>query len=299
MTLDAVSTTHLLLSQIRTDGGTQPRATLDFAAVDDYMDAMEAGVKFPPVTVFYDGSDYWLADGFHRCKAASQAGLEETACDIHQGTQQDAQWYSFAANKANGLRRTNEDKQRAVKAALRHPGGAGKSDREIAKHVGVAPITVGEWRKKLQPDPAIRSVQSSRTGSDGRTINTANIGRKSAIEIAAKAVEVSVSDIRRAAQVKEADPAVFEQMERAEISLEAAHRKVSAAIPATSVTETGHRAKDFTAALTQLIGDYERTHRPVKTIYIIHAIAGMRVKVIYGAAANSPRSQLKALEAAQ
>src|ERR1017187_9996790 len=33
--------------------------------------------------------------------------------------------------------------QRAVKAALAHPGGAGKSDRERAKHVGVAPITVG------------------------------------------------------------------------------------------------------------------------------------------------------------
>src|ERR1035441_9441845 len=141
--------TMLAISSIRTDGGTQPRAALDFAAVDDYMDAMQAGVTFPPVTVFYDGTDYWLADGFHRRQAAFGAGLEEIGCDIHQGTQQDAQWYSFSANKSNGLRRTNEDKQRAVKAALGHPGGAGKSDSAIAKHVGVDVKTVGSWRDRL------------------------------------------------------------------------------------------------------------------------------------------------------
>jgi len=36
---------------------------------------------------------------------------------VIRGTQQDAQWFSFAANQTNGLRRSNEDKQRAVKAA--------------------------------------------------------------------------------------------------------------------------------------------------------------------------------------
>src|ERR1019366_5561222 len=100
------------------------------------------------------------ADGFHRCKAASQAGLEEIGCDIHQGTQQDAQWYSFSANKTNGLRRTNEDKQRAVKAALAHPGGAGKSDSAIARHVGVSAPTVAAWREKVHP--TIKILESTR-----------------------------------------------------------------------------------------------------------------------------------------
>lgn len=167
----------LPISSIRTDGGTQPRAAIDFDAVDDYSDAMAAGVQFPPLDVFYDGSDYWLADGFHRLKASVQEALSEVAVVIHQGTQQDAQWFSFAANKTNGLRRTNEDKQRAVKAALVHPGGTGKSDQQIAKWVGVAVSTVGDWRKKL--NPTIGNLQSpKRSGSDGRTINTANIGRR-------------------------------------------------------------------------------------------------------------------------
>jgi hypothetical protein len=32
------------------------------------------GRNSPPVVVFYDGTSYWLADGFHRVKAAEQAG---------------------------------------------------------------------------------------------------------------------------------------------------------------------------------------------------------------------------------
>jgi len=44
-----------------------------------------------------------------------------------------AQWLSFSANKDNGLRRTNEEKQEAVKHALLHPLGEKKSDRDIAK----------------------------------------------------------------------------------------------------------------------------------------------------------------------
>ena len=105
--------TVLKIDAIRTDGGTQPRALIDFDAVSDYMDAMTDGVKFPPVVVFYDGTEYWLADGFHRVKAAHGADFNEIACVVHQGTREDAQWYSFSANKANGLRRTNEDIRRA------------------------------------------------------------------------------------------------------------------------------------------------------------------------------------------
>ena len=169
--------TLIPIAKIRTDGGTQPRAAIDFEAVDDYTDAMLAGTKFPPVIVFYDGSDYWLADGFHRRNAAFSAELKEIECDVRQGTREDAQWFSFSANKANGLRRTNEDKQRAVKAALLHPKCKGLSDHAIAKHVGVTHPTVISWRAKLESTGKIFQ-SDKRTGRDGRTINTANIGRK-------------------------------------------------------------------------------------------------------------------------
>ena len=162
------------ISSIRIDGGTQPRATIDVAAVADYMNAMADGASFPPVVVFYDGTSYWLADGFHRIRAAEQAGSDEIACEVYQGTQQDAQWYSFGANKTNGLRRTNQDKQRAVKSALQHPSGAQLSNCQIAAHVGVDEATVRNGRKKFTSE---FPKSTKRKGRDGRTINVANIGK--------------------------------------------------------------------------------------------------------------------------
>jgi hypothetical protein len=41
-----------------------PREKLDQATVDEYAEAMEHKAQFPPVTVFYDGIDYWCVDGF-------------------------------------------------------------------------------------------------------------------------------------------------------------------------------------------------------------------------------------------
>lgn len=168
------------IDDLQLDGGTQPRAVLDFEAVYDYADAMSAGAKFPAVTVFYDGQRYWLADGFHRVRAARAAGLETIECDVRPGTLEDAQWFSFSANKANGLRRSNDDKQRAIKAALAHPRGAGLSDSEIARHCGVTQPTVAAWREKLGLSSKILKIQRRTVTRKGKTFeqNTANIGRR-------------------------------------------------------------------------------------------------------------------------
>ena len=56
----------LNLDAIRLDGETQARVALDSTQVAEYAEAMRDGDKFPPIVVFHDGSDYWLADGFHR-----------------------------------------------------------------------------------------------------------------------------------------------------------------------------------------------------------------------------------------
>jgi hypothetical protein len=167
---------RLPISSIRLDGGTQPRAAIHAQTVSDYMKDMASGAEFPPVDVFYDGSNYWLADGFHRIMAAEKSGRDEIACQVHQGTQQDAQWYSFGANKGNGLRRTNQDKQRAVKAALQHPGGADLSDGQIASHVGVSDQMVRNYRRRMEATPKVLK-SAKRKGRDGRTINVAKIGR--------------------------------------------------------------------------------------------------------------------------
>lgn len=138
----------LPLKKIRLDGGTQTRARIHDDIIEEYAQDMKAGTAFPPLIVFHDGTDYWLGDGFHRWGAAASLNLDSIECEIRQGTLADAQWFSFSANRANGMRRTNDDKVRAVKASLRHCKGQ-RSDREIARHVGVSHEMVCQRRQEL------------------------------------------------------------------------------------------------------------------------------------------------------
>ena len=166
---------NVRIDALRLDGGTQPRQGINTAYVDELTASIVEGATLPPVEVIYDGTNYWLYDGFHRVAAHQAAGILIIGANIHQGTQADAQWRSYAANQTHGLRRTNDDKQRAIKAALRHPNGVTMANREIARHLGVDHKTVGDWREKLQATGEIPQ-STQRTGADGRTINTTNIG---------------------------------------------------------------------------------------------------------------------------
>jgi hypothetical protein len=103
---------------LRLDGGTQPRASISEEIVAEYAAAMKDGANFPAVTVFFDGVDRWLADGFHRVHAARKAGLAEIAADVRQGTRRDAVLFSVGANAGHGLQRSNDDKRRAVMTLL-------------------------------------------------------------------------------------------------------------------------------------------------------------------------------------
>jgi len=134
------------LRQIRTDGGTQPRAGLDETTVSEYADAIQRGDTFPPVTIYFDGSNHWLADGFHRVAAHKQAGKQRIAAEIRQGTLRDAVLQSVGANATHGLRRTNDDKRRAVQRLLDDPEWSQWSNREIARKCNVSDVFVGKIR---------------------------------------------------------------------------------------------------------------------------------------------------------
>ena len=133
---------------IRTDGGTQARAELHAATIVEYAEAMQAGAQFPPVIVYYDGTDYWLADGFHRTEAARRSGTTLTA-DIRPGTRRDAVLWAVGANDAHGLRRTRADIQRAIETLLRDSEWGQWSDREIARQVHCHHNTVAAARDRL------------------------------------------------------------------------------------------------------------------------------------------------------
>jgi hypothetical protein len=173
------SVEQLCIAAIRRDGGTQPRAQLDVNIAAEYAEAMQTGAQFPPVVVFYDGTDHWLADGFHRAAAAESVhGTDAViAAEVHQGTRRDALLYSTGANATHGVRRTNHDKRRAVMTLLRDAEWATWSDREIARQCAVIAPSVSKLRDDLAL--TVNHLQSPlRRGADGRTINTTNIGSK-------------------------------------------------------------------------------------------------------------------------
>ena len=80
-----MSIKQLQLKKIRLDGETQPRASLNEDVASECAEAMTAGVEFPPIVVYHDGSDYWLADGLHRYRAAQHAKMAGLACDTGAG----------------------------------------------------------------------------------------------------------------------------------------------------------------------------------------------------------------------
>ena len=126
------------MDEIRIDGGTQPRVSIDENVATEYACLYRAGVTLPPVTVFYDGTTYWLADGFHRYLAATRINHDSIPAHIHRGTKRDAVLYSVGANTAHGLRRKNADKRKAVRTLLKDEEWSQWSNCEIAKRCGVS-----------------------------------------------------------------------------------------------------------------------------------------------------------------
>jgi len=167
----------LAIARIRRDGQTQPRQGMNEDVVTDYVAALADNVRFPAVDVMFDGVDYWLFDGFHRVESHLRSGRTEIEVRIHHGTLEQAQWRSYAANQSHGLRRSTADKERAIRSALKHSAAQGMSDRQIAKHLGVDHKTIGAHREKMQTGGEIPQVRE-RTGIDGKTYDTTNIGKR-------------------------------------------------------------------------------------------------------------------------
>jgi ParB-like chromosome segregation protein Spo0J len=143
----------LNINSIRIDGGTQSRVEINNETVSDYAEAVKVGIEFPPVVVFHDGADNWLADGFHRFHAHKHAGKASIAADILQGSVRDAILYSLAANGTHGLRRSNADKRKSVQTLLTDPAWSEWSDRKIADACGVTHPFVANLRR-----PAVVTV---------------------------------------------------------------------------------------------------------------------------------------------
>jgi hypothetical protein len=151
VTLSTSGTEQIAITTIRRDGGTQPRAGLDDAHVERIVEALSEGHDVPAVTLYFDGSDYWLADGFHRVEATIRHAGEgsDISAEIRQGSRRDAVLHSVGANRGHGLPRTREDTRRGIETLLRDEEWGQWSDREIARQVGCSDKTVGAARTRL------------------------------------------------------------------------------------------------------------------------------------------------------
>jgi hypothetical protein len=145
-----MSAVEIRLAEIVAAADTQMRVVgIDPSTVASYAADLRAGATFPPIAVYHDGAGYHLADGFHRVEAARQIGLEEILAEVRPGTSRDATLAACAANATHGLRRTNEDKRRAITAMLQDPLWATWSDRAIAKACAVDHKSVAKVRREL------------------------------------------------------------------------------------------------------------------------------------------------------
>jgi hypothetical protein len=134
-------------ASIRTDGHTQHRYAINLEIVAEYTQLMRDAVIFPPIRLWWDGTDYWLADGFHRLAAAEMALLSDIKAEVRSGSVSDAQWDSYAANAVHGLRWTLSERQQVLQRALAHTNATQLSNVQLAAHLHVSEKTIRRWRK--------------------------------------------------------------------------------------------------------------------------------------------------------
>jgi hypothetical protein len=203
------------LKKIRIDGGTQSRVEIDNALVKQYSECMKEGDEFPALFCVFDGTDYWLVDGFHRYHAYNLLGDSEVDVEYKPGTQAEAQILSFGMNGRHGKNRTVADKRKAVIDALEHHDLQGKSNYEIAKICDVSQSFVASIRsvesKEKQQESKEKHVKAKAeklNETDGNTSQTSSFKTTDA-ESPAKDEdfgpsddEIAASELARDADIK-------------------------------------------------------------------------------------------------
>lgn len=159
---------ELLISSIRRDINHQPRANLSLELITEYAESVKRGDSFPPIKVVRDkDGNYWCWNGHHRLNAFEQAGKKTIPVDISEGSERDAFRLSLGANADNGLRRSNDDKRRAVTLALKDEEFVKLSDSAISELCAVDRQTVANVRSEMESACEIRTLKN-RVGKDGK-----------------------------------------------------------------------------------------------------------------------------------
>ena len=144
------------LEDVRIDGGTQYRDEINQNTVRDYSEAMRSGDVFPPMEVTFDGTYYWMWNGFHRYFTHMACGSKMVSVSWVAGTQSDAQVLAMGANGTNGFHRNDATKRNQIRAALIHEDTKDLNNSQIARHCKVSDTMVAAVRS---PEAKAKQVE--------------------------------------------------------------------------------------------------------------------------------------------
>lgn len=198
----------LELALIIRDRGCQRRDSEDKDVVARYADLYRAGGPdaLPPIVVFREpgesGPSYRLADGFHRHRAATKAGITALPALVYEGDSRLALLYALSANGEHGLPTTLAERRANAETLLKDEEWRTWSDRQIALHAHVSPQLVGKLRKTV-PGAQV-SVRTTKDGKKQTVTNSRQVAKQKTAE-KQSGVEALDDDARRNKRIEAID----------------------------------------------------------------------------------------------
>ncbi len=165
-----VKTQEIAINKILIDRGTQFRVGTNNSKVQEYQELLADSKGWPfdaPCIVFYDGTEYYLVDGFHRHHAAKLVERKKLTCEVISGSLREAIKFALSANAKHGIYRSNDDKRKAVSFALADEEWGKLSNRALAELCGVNEKLVRTMRE--EESTAVKpQLSETRIGLDGK-----------------------------------------------------------------------------------------------------------------------------------
>ena len=105
------------ISAIRLDF--QPPENLVEETVQTYVDQLRRGERLNPLRVRFDGTNYFLEDGFHRLEAARRMKCKTVEVEIFPGTlaEMEAEFRNHLTRLKTELKQEHEQRQKSSKTS--------------------------------------------------------------------------------------------------------------------------------------------------------------------------------------
>lgn len=155
----------------------QCREEIDQEYVATLVEAFQAEREIPRIEVWEVTADeneprLVVVDGYHRRQALKILKREWLHVEIvGTGSLDEASWYAIGRNHEHGLRRTFEDRKKAIRYAFENPLARDYANTTIAKQTGCNAKLVAEIRDEVESAIEMKTgaePSRTRTGVDGK-----------------------------------------------------------------------------------------------------------------------------------